>query len=78
MVSERAIEFGKKAIRNSLDCDLIVIDEVGTLELNGSGFMDEVKLALDSGRDTLIVMKNKHSERFLCLFPEKEFQLISV
>jgi nucleoside-triphosphatase len=76
VISEQAIAFGKKAIRSSLDCGLIVIDEVGVLELDGAGYMGGVKLALDSGCDTLLVMKNKHRERFLQMFPGKEFQII--
>lgn len=76
VLSGKGMEFGKKAIRAAADCDLIVIDEVGVLELSGSGFMDEVRMAIESGNDTLLVIKSKHIARFRQIFQGQEFREI--
>jgi len=51
---------------------------VGTLELNGGGFFDELKLVLDSGRDAFITLKKKHKEKFLRTFPHVKFRILEL
>ncbi len=47
---------GAKAVENALGCDLIVIDEVGPMELTSRRFVVAVEKALSSDRPMLVVL----------------------
>ena len=46
------------AIKKSANCDLLVIDEVGPMELKSQYFILAVEHVLDSNRDMLVVLHN--------------------
>ena len=59
------------------DCKMIVIDEVGPLELNKSGFFPALKAILDDGKkDVLIVVREGLVEEVKSFFRIKEYKVI--
>jgi nucleoside-triphosphatase len=49
-----------KAIRDACDsCDVIVIDEVGKVEVESQAFIDAVKYALDAGKPMILTLHKK-------------------
>ena len=60
-VDMRALEgVGVKAIRNAInEADVIVIDEVGKMEVESKGFVSAVKDALDSDKPMLLTLHKK-------------------
>jgi nucleoside-triphosphatase len=50
-------EIGARAVENSLGCDLIVVDEVGPMELFSEKFVDAVRRAICSPKPMLVVLK---------------------
>ena len=53
-------EIGVKAIMRACDeCDIIVIDEVGKMEVESPAFIDAVKLALDANKPMIITLHKK-------------------
>lgn len=53
-------EVGVKAIRRACEeCDIIVIDEVGKMEVESQAFIDAVKLALDADKPMIITLHKK-------------------
>jgi len=78
-ISRRGILFGcatiEKAVKNK--CDLVVIDEVGPLELSGKGLMPAVELALASAMHLLLVVRSSLKEALQRRFPEYEFVVIA-
>jgi nucleoside-triphosphatase THEP1 len=78
-VSTEGISFGCGAINRAIEtkCDLVVIDEVGPLELGGRGLIPAVELALASAVDVLIVVRSWLREALQRRFPEYEFVLIA-
>ena len=49
-----------KAIRDACDvCDVIVIDEVGKVEVESQPFIDSVKHALDAGKPMILTLHKK-------------------
>ncbi len=75
IVSREAILFACAAIRRAVEsrCDLVVIDEVGPLELSGKGLMPAVELALASPLNVLVVVRSSLKEALETHFPECEF-----
>lgn len=59
-ISKDGILFACGAIERAVDnkCDLVVIDEVGILELRGKGLMPAVELALASAVNVLLVVRS--------------------
>ncbi len=49
-------KIGAKAIENALSCDLIVVDEVGPMELTSRSFVSGVEKAIASGKPMLVVL----------------------
>jgi len=48
------------AIRNACEaCDVIVIDEVGKVEVESQAFIDAVKFALDAGKPMILTLHKK-------------------
>ncbi len=65
----------ERAVESS--CDLVVIDEVGPLELGGEGLMPAVELALASGVNVLVVVRSSLREALQKRFPEYEFVVVA-
>jgi nucleoside-triphosphatase len=53
-------EVGVKAIKDAIDqCDIIVIDEVGKMEVESEAFVDMVKESLDADKPMIITLHKK-------------------
>jgi molybdopterin-guanine dinucleotide biosynthesis protein A len=78
-INRDGILFACNAIRQAVEsrCDLVVIDEVGPLELRGSGLLPAVELALPSAVDVLIVVRSSLKQALQEHFPEHEFAIIA-
>ncbi len=50
---------GVAAIRNAMNLELIVIDEIAPMEFKSPEFISAVEEALDSGKDMLVVLHRK-------------------
>jgi nucleoside-triphosphatase len=68
---------GASAIRNALACDLVVIDEIGPMELISEFFVSVVEEVLESDKPVLAVLH--HSSRHpLAQRIRKEFEVLTV
>ena len=78
-ISRHGISFACRAIKRAVDsrCDLVVIDEVGPLELGGKGLMPAVELALASPVNVLIVVRTSLKEAVQRRFPQYEFVVVA-
>lgn len=74
-ISKEGISFARGAIERAVRsrCDLVVIDEVGPLELSGRGLMPAVGLALASSADVLIVVRSSLKAALEKRFPDYQF-----
>ncbi len=70
-------KIGANAIRSALDCDLIVIDEVGPMELKSEAFVSAVEVVLESGKPVLAVLHRSSSHQ-LAQRMRKEFEVLMV
>ena len=77
-ISRDGILFACGAIKRAVErrCDLVVIDEVGPLELRGNGLMPAVELALASPVNVLIVVRSSLKGALQRHFPEYEFVVV--
>ena len=71
--------FGRGAIKRAVEsrCDLVVIDEVGPLELSGKGLMPAVELTLASPVNVLIVVRSSLKGALQRRFPQYEFVVVA-
>jgi molybdopterin-guanine dinucleotide biosynthesis protein A len=78
-ISRDGISFACRAIKRAVEnrCDLVVIDEVGPLELRGKGLMPAVELALASAVNVLIVVRSSLKEALQRHFPQYEFVVVT-
>jgi len=78
-ISRDGILFACDAIERAVKsrCDLVVIDEVGPLELQGKGLMPAVESALASAINVLIVVRSSLREALQKHFPDYEFTVIA-
>ncbi len=78
-ISRDGILFACLAIERAVEsrCDLVVIDEVGPLELHGKGLMPAVELALASAVNMLIVVRSSLREALQKHFSGYEFTIIA-
>ena len=78
-ISREGILFACHAIERAVEsrCDLVVIDEVGPLELHGKGLMPAVELALASAVNVLTVIRSSLREALQKYFPNYEFTVIA-
>jgi nucleoside-triphosphatase THEP1 len=78
-ISRRGVVFGRGAIKRAVEsrCDLVVIDEVGPLELGGKGLMPAVELALASPVNVLIVVRSSLRKALEGRFPQYEFAVVA-
>lgn len=57
---EKLEEVGVKAIRNAIEeCDLIIIDEVGKMEVECPAFIEAVREALDADKPMIVTLHKK-------------------
>jgi nucleoside-triphosphatase len=68
---------GARAIENALKCDLIVVDEVGPMELTSHRFVSAVEMAIASSRPMLVVLHEWSNHR-LAKKIRSTFQVITV
>ncbi|MFH1560210.1 MAG: nucleoside-triphosphatase [Chloroflexota bacterium] len=73
-ISDEGLAFGLNAIERAVHkpCDLVVIDEVGHLELDDGGLMPAVSVAWMSPVNTLIVVRSSLQDEVLSYFEQKE------
>jgi molybdenum cofactor guanylyltransferase len=78
-ISRDGILFARGAIKRAVEnrCDLVVIDEVGPLELCGKGLMPAVELALASPINVLIVVRSSLKEALQKHFPQYDFAVVA-
>lgn len=78
-ISRDGILFACGALKRAIEsrCDLVVIDEVGPLELCGKGLMPAVELALASAVNVLIVVRNSLKGSLQRRFPKYEFVVVA-
>lgn len=78
-ISIKGISFACAAIKEAVDsrCDLVVIDEIGPLELRGRGLMPAVELALASAVNLLLVVRSSLKETLQRHFPQYEFLVVA-
>jgi nucleoside-triphosphatase len=70
-------EIGAKALRNALSCNLVVIDEIGPMELISESFVDAVEDILESDKPVLAVLHHS-SRHLLAQRIRKEFEVLTV
>ena len=70
-------KIGANALRNALDCDLIVIDEIGPMELKSGAFVLAVETVLKSDKPVLAVL-HRSSSHLLAQRIRKEFEVLTV
>jgi len=68
---------GARAIENALKCELIVVDEVGPMELTSHRFVSSVEMAIASSRPMLVVLHEWSNHR-LAKKIRSTFQVITV
>jgi nucleoside-triphosphatase THEP1 len=78
-ISKNGISFARGAIERAVEnrCDLVVIDEVGPLELGGKGLMPAVELALASAVNVLVVVRSSLKEALQKRFADDEFVVVA-
>jgi nucleoside-triphosphatase len=78
-IGRDGILFACGAIERAVEsrCGLVVIDEVGPLELRGKGLMPAVELALASEVNVLIVVRSSLKEAVQRHFPQYEFVVVA-
>jgi len=78
-ISRDGILFACGAIKRAVEsrCGLVVIDEVGPLELRGNGLMPAVELALASAVNALIVVRSSLREALQRHFSDYEFTVVA-
>ncbi len=70
-------DIGTNAIKKAANCDLMVIDEIGPMELKSRHFVSAVEHVLDLDQDMLVVLH--HSSRHsLARRIREEFRIITV
>ena len=70
-------KIGATAVQNAIQCDLIVVDEVGPMELSSRSFISAVENAIASPKPMLIVL-HEWSNHPLAKKIRRTFQVISV
>jgi nucleoside-triphosphatase THEP1 len=78
-ISRDGILFACRAIERAVEsrCDLVVIDEVGPLELQGKGLIPAVELVLASAINVLIVVRSSLREALQRHFSDYKFTVIA-
>ncbi|MBN2517717.1 MAG: AAA family ATPase [Candidatus Altiarchaeota archaeon] len=69
----KGVDFALGALENSRDCDVIFIDEIGSLELRGGGLMPAVKLLAASDTPLIIISRSWLSNQVKELLSKRTF-----
>jgi nucleoside-triphosphatase len=78
-INEEGMSFAVKAVKNAIDkCDFIVIDEYGPLELRREGLAEVMDDAIKSGKDILIVVRDKLKDHFLEKYSDFKFEVFDI
>ncbi|MEA2054825.1 MAG: nucleoside-triphosphatase [Candidatus Thermoplasmatota archaeon] len=65
-ISGKGIKHGENAINRAIgNCKLVVIDEIGPLELNGRGWIKAAEYALESESNVFIVVRSQLRDAFI-------------
>lgn len=70
-------KIGAEALRNALSCDLVIIDEIGPMELISGSFVAAVEKVLESDKPVLAVL-HRSSEHWLARKVREEFEVLTV
>lgn len=70
-------KIGANALRSAMDCDLIVIDEVGTMELKSEAFVSAVEVVLESDKPVLAVLHRSSSHQLVQRM-RREFEVLVI
>jgi len=70
-------KIGANALRSALECDMIVIDEVGPMELKSEAFVLAVEAVLESNKPVLAVLHRSSSHQLVQRM-RKEFEVLIV
>ncbi|MDH4157963.1 MAG: nucleoside-triphosphatase [candidate division Zixibacteria bacterium] len=61
----QGIEFGQSAIYAARNADVLIIDELGALELKGDGFASAIDIINEGGiKNVVMVIRSKYISRF--------------
>lgn len=76
---EEGIAKGKEIIKNSLDNDkVLVIDEIGQLELTDEIFHDELKEALEKKEKVYVVVRRSLLNRFIEKYDLRDYTIVKI
>jgi nucleoside-triphosphatase len=70
-------DIGARALRNALTCDLVVVDEIGPMELKSARFVSAVEEVLGSEKPILVVLHHS-SNHPLARRIREEFEIVTV
>ena len=78
--SKTGFEFGNNAILDELEeMDVLVIDEVGYLEIKGKGWFETIEKAMNKpGLDMIFVVRKRILEDVLNLWQNKQFIVVDI
>lgn len=68
---------GAHAVENALDCDLIVVDEIGPMEMSSRRFISAVEKAIVSDKNMLVVLQ-EWSQHPIAKKVRRSFKVITV
>ena len=74
LISYEGLEFANRAIQKALEnrCDMVLIDEVGHLELGGKGIIESATIACQEAPNTTIVVRKQLLTEFFEYFHLKD------
>jgi len=78
--SKKAFNLANREIEESLkgNCRIIIVDEIGPLELNGSGFYSSFRKIIDSGnRDILAVVREGLVKDVVSFFNINKYKVVT-
>ena len=82
LLNPRGQEFGRRSLEAARSCDLVFIDEIGKVEIEGKGndFMDTARelLASDNNTNYVVIVRNRLKDQFLRKFPRFNFDIFEV
>lgn len=64
-ISPQGIDFANRVIHDAVNCDIVFIDEIGPLELSGSGVLEAAKSAIESASIAIVVVRNSLLDVFV-------------
>ncbi|GEM_PF-6591054 len=80
-ISERGLNFANQAISDAIydpRCQLIVIDEIGILEIRGMGLIVNTINALSSGKHNLLAVRESVKKDFLLKYGMYRFHILEL